>query len=121
MMYKVVAETTPDCDCEDCRTGLRLYSLFRWRDGQWMYVGISLVTYASPQDCMRNHWWGIQFEPDAVWDDGSPVVPPGRSRQQGRRARSPDPGAWFSGGDGTGELLLDEEDMETVTDHLVGD
>ena len=25
---------------------------------------------------MKNHWWGVQFEPDAVWEDGSPVVPP---------------------------------------------
>jgi hypothetical protein len=76
MTYKVVAETTPDCDCEDCRAGRHLYSLFRWRDGQWTHVGFSLQTYASPEDCMRQHSWGIEFEADAVWEDGSPVVPP---------------------------------------------
>ncbi len=76
MTYKVVADLIPDCDCEDCRAGRHLYSLFRWRDGQWLHIGFSLKTYASPQDCMRNHLWGIQFEPDAVWEDGSPVVQP---------------------------------------------
>ena len=25
---------------------------------------------------MKNHWWGIQFEADDVWENGSPVVPP---------------------------------------------
>jgi hypothetical protein len=76
MIYKVVAETTPDCDCADCRAGRHLYSLFCWRDGQWMHVGFSLQSYTSPEDCMKNHWWGVQFEPDDVWEDGSPVVPP---------------------------------------------
>jgi hypothetical protein len=76
MRYKVVAETTPDCDCADCRAGRHLYSLFYWKDGEWMHAGFSLLTYTSPEDCMKNHWWGVQFAPDAVWEDGSPVVPP---------------------------------------------
>jgi hypothetical protein len=76
MKYKVVPETTPDCDCADCRAGRHLYSLFRWRDGGWMHVAIGLQAYASPEDCMRNHSWGIEFEPDAVWEDGSPIVDP---------------------------------------------
>ena len=76
MTYKVIAETTPDCDCADCRAGRHLYSLLRWRDGDWTYVGTCLQTYASAEDCMRNHWLGIQFQPEDVWEDGSPVVQP---------------------------------------------
>jgi hypothetical protein len=41
-----------------------------------MDVGTSVETYTSPEDCVRDHPWGIQFEPDAVWEDGSPVVQP---------------------------------------------
>jgi hypothetical protein len=61
MIYKVVAETTPDCDCEECLAGRHLYSLFYWKDGKWMHAGFSLQTYTSPEDCMQNHWWGVQF------------------------------------------------------------
>ncbi len=74
MTYKVVAENPLGCDCEDCRAGRHLYSLFRLQDGKWQYVGTTLQTYATPEACIRDHSWGVQFEPDAVWEDGCPVV-----------------------------------------------
>jgi hypothetical protein len=53
MIYKVVADTIPDCDCADCRAGRHPYSLFRLRDGEWIRVAIGLQAYATPEDCMR--------------------------------------------------------------------
>jgi len=66
------------CRCDDCRTGRHLYALHRWQDGQWQFVGISLQSYASADECKQQHWWGIQFEPGDTWEDDTPVVPPER-------------------------------------------
>jgi hypothetical protein len=91
MIYKVEAEDPGDCECEDCRAGRHLYSLFRRRDGQWTLVGFSLQTYTSPEECMKKHEWGVQFEPDAVWEDGSPVVAPESQPSAGRSAETSGP------------------------------
>jgi hypothetical protein len=37
-------------------------------------VGVSLQSYASAEDCKQNHRWGIQFQPDDVWEGGTPAA-----------------------------------------------
>jgi hypothetical protein len=37
---------------------------------------MTLQTYARPQECKENHYWGIQFNPDDTWEDGSPILQP---------------------------------------------
>ena len=64
------------CRCDDCRAGRHLYALHRWQDNQWQFVGISLQSYASADECKQQHPWGILFEPGDTWEDGTPVVPP---------------------------------------------
>jgi len=76
MKYTVTAETVDDCDCEDCRAGKHLYNLHRWTDGEWQFVGIGLQSYASAKDCQQNHHWGIEFQAEDVWEDGTPILPP---------------------------------------------
>lgn len=76
MRYAVKPVTVEACDCDDCRAGSHLYELFRWRDGQWQWVGISLQTYASAEECQRQHFWGVHFGPDDVWEDGTPIKEP---------------------------------------------
>jgi hypothetical protein len=68
--------TRADCDCPDCRAGKHLYELHCWRDGQWQFVGISLQSYASTEDCQRQHHWGLQFRPDDTWEDGTAILLP---------------------------------------------
>ena len=75
MKYTVRPETVADCNCEDCRAGRHLYSLFRWQDGQWHWAGISLQTYASAEECKRRHDWG-DVGPDDTWEDGTPRAEP---------------------------------------------
>jgi hypothetical protein len=74
--YTVEPEIVEGCECEDCRAGRHLYALHRWLGGQWTFVGVSLQSYASADDCKRTHWWGIEFRPDDVWEDGTPITPP---------------------------------------------
>ena len=79
MRYRVVPLTRADCDCPDCRTGRHLYELHCWRHGQWQFVGVSLKAYVSAEDCKEHHYWGIQFNTDDVWEDGTAILPPGRT------------------------------------------
>lgn len=37
---------------------------------------MTLVTYSDVEDCRLHHDWGIQFPPDATWEDGTPIMPP---------------------------------------------
>lgn len=74
--YTIQALALADCDCEDCRAGRHLYELLRWQEGEWHWVATSLMTYASAEECRRSHPWMIAFEPGAVWEDGSLIVPP---------------------------------------------
>ena len=76
MKYRVEAQTVGGCQCDDCTAGKHLYELQRWEDGEWRFVGVSLQSYASADECKRNHCWGIEFHPDDVWEDGTPVAPP---------------------------------------------
>jgi|GEM_PF-5382339 len=76
MKYTVQPLASADCDCDDCRAGRHLYELLRWQEGEWHWVATSLKGYASAADCKANHYWVLDFEPGAVWDDGSPIVPP---------------------------------------------
>jgi len=84
--YRVVPVTRADCDCPDCRAGKHLYELQRWRHGQWQFVGISLQSYASAEDCKQHHYWGIEFQADDVWEDGTAILPP-ESIGQARREK----------------------------------
>jgi len=74
--YTVEPEIVEGCECEDCRAGRHLYALHRWLGGQWTFVGVSLQSYASAEDCKRHHYWGIEFQADAVWEDGTAILPP---------------------------------------------
>ena len=79
--YYVQPAIVEGCDCEDCRAGRHIYTLYRFPAKGRDWSAISLQAYSSAEECKRRHDWGIQFEPDAVWDDGSPVVQP-RSMEQ---------------------------------------
>jgi hypothetical protein len=79
--YRVVPVTRADCDCPDCRAGKHLYALHRWQDDQWQFVGISLQSYASAEDCKQHHYWGIGFQTDDVWEDETPILPPERTER----------------------------------------
>ena len=74
--YTVEPEIVEGCECEDCRAGRHLYELHCWQDDQWTFVGVSLQSYASAEDCKRTHWWGIEFHADDVWEDGTPITSP---------------------------------------------
>lgn len=76
MIYGIVPITTSRCDCEDCRAGKFLFDLQSFRDGEWCWSGMTLVSYANVEDCRLHHDWGIQFPPGATWEDGTPIVPP---------------------------------------------
>jgi len=76
MEYTVTPLTISNCQCPDCRAGKHLYELSRWVDGEWQFVGASLQGYASAGECKEQHYWGIEFRPDDVWEDGSPVLKP---------------------------------------------
>ena len=74
--YTVEPEMVEGCACEDCRTGRHVYSLYRWTEEGWDWCAISLQSYSCAGECKRKHWWGIVFGPNAVWEDGQPVVEP---------------------------------------------
>ena len=81
MKYTVRPVTQANCQCPDCRAGRHLYSLLRWVDSEWQFVGISLQSYASAEDCQRSHHWGNQFAPEDTWEDGKPILPPASAGQ----------------------------------------
>jgi len=81
MKYIVKPAIVGSCDCPDCRAGRHLYELHRWQDGQWRFVGVSLQSYASTEDCQRHHHWGIGFQTDDVWEDETPILPPERTER----------------------------------------
>ena len=76
MTYTVIPIIAEDCDCEDCRAGRHLYVLYRLPATGKDWSAISLQMYASAEECKAKHPWGIVFGPNAVWEDGSPVVVP---------------------------------------------
>lgn len=76
MTYTVEPARVEGCDCEDCRAGRHLYSLLRWTGNEWQFVGISLQSYTSAEECKRSHRWGMQFAPEDTWEDGTPIVEP---------------------------------------------
>lgn len=76
MTYTVEPARVEGCACEDCRAGRHLYSLLRWTDDEWQFVGMSLQSYASAEECRRSHRWGMQFAPEDTWEDGTPIVEP---------------------------------------------
>jgi hypothetical protein len=77
MKYTVKPAIVEGCECEECKAGRHLYFLYRCSElesGRWS--GVTLHTYASAQECKEDHYWGIRFGPDDVWEDGSPIVQP---------------------------------------------
>jgi hypothetical protein len=85
--YYIQPAIVKGCDCEDCRVGRHIYTLYRFpaKDRDWS--AISLQAYSSAEECKQQHDWGIQFEPDAVWDDGTPIVRP-RSMEKANEQES---------------------------------
>jgi hypothetical protein len=75
MRYAVTPVAQTDCDCPDCRAGSHLYELNRWQNGQWQFVGVSLQSYASAEDCKQRHYWGIEFQTGDIWEDGAAILP----------------------------------------------
>lgn len=75
MTYTVKPETREGCDCDDCKAGRHIYSLYRKVGAGWQWAATSLQTYSSEEDA-RNHDWGIVFGPRAVWEDGTPIPEP---------------------------------------------
>src|SRR5438105_7096131 len=75
MKYTVKPSIVEGCACEDCRAGRHIYSLFRWTEGAWRWVGTSLQSYSNLDEA-RKHEWFINFGPDAIWEDGTPIVEP---------------------------------------------
>ena len=92
MKYTVRPMTNSDCDCEDCRAGKHLYSLHRCQDGEWKSIGFSLQSYASADACQRDHYWGIAFHPDDVWEDGTPILEPESAGQNDEEKPTSDTG-----------------------------
>jgi hypothetical protein len=76
MKHIVIPETVEGCDCEDCRAGRHLYSLFCWRDGEWSWRATSLRAYTGVEECKQKHPWMLVFEPGSTWEDGTPLVDP---------------------------------------------
>lgn len=70
--YRLEPIIEEGCQCADCRAGRYCYRLYRLPSTHWS--AISFQSYASAEEA-KNHYWGIAFEPDAVWEDGSPVEP----------------------------------------------
>src|ERR1035437_100303 len=68
MKHIVIPETVEGCDCEDCRAGRHLYSLFCWRDGEWSWRATSLRAYTSVEECKQKHPWMLVFEPGSTWE-----------------------------------------------------
>ncbi|MCX6922645.1 MAG: hypothetical protein NT154_05435 [Verrucomicrobia bacterium] len=75
-IFTVEPEVVEGCECEDCRAGRHVYSLYEWTGVGWEWAAISLRLYSSAEECKLKHWWGIDLGPNAVWEDGTPVVEP---------------------------------------------
>jgi hypothetical protein len=60
--------------------------LFLWVDNAWQWVGMSLRTYGSAEECKRHHWWGVKFRPADVWEDGTPIEEPVEEKRAPRPA-----------------------------------
>jgi hypothetical protein len=90
-VYTIEPELVEGCDCEDCREGRHVYSLYELTDAGWEWAAISLKHYTNAEDCKRKHWWGIAFGPDAVWEDGQPVVAPDPAKEVRPNQPQPDP------------------------------
>ena len=73
-IYSVQPELVGGCDCEDCRAGRHVYSLYELTEAGWEWAAMSLKLYTSAEECKRRHWWGIHLGPNALWADGQPVV-----------------------------------------------
>ena len=85
MKYTVTPVTKTDCDCPDCRAGRHLYGLHRWQDGQWQFVGVSLQSYTSADDCKQQPPVGNRsLNRGTTWEDGTPIVPPEPACQKER-------------------------------------
>ena len=110
--YRVEPLTVEGCDCEDCRAGRHLYALYRGTAQGSEWSAMSLQGYASAEECKRKHRWGIEFGPNAVWEDGTPVVEP--DPRGGERPDQPQP-------DANGMVPLDgqalQKSMEALEKH----
>ena len=73
MKYTLKSCTVDGCDCADCKAGKHLYELLRWKDDEWHFVGMSLLGYVSAAECKLKHYWGLKFESDDTWEDGTPI------------------------------------------------
>jgi hypothetical protein len=93
MKYTVKPAIVEGCDCEDCRAGRHIYLLYRLPANGSDWSAMSLQAYSSAEECKRNHYWGIEFGPDAKWEDGTPVVEP-----EPMREAHPDGGQASTGG-----------------------
>ena len=93
MKYRVEPAIVEGCDCDDCKAGRHLYRLYRIPATGQKWSGMSLQAYASAEECKRKHNWGIEFGPDATWEDGAPVVEPESVREP-----HPDGGQASAGG-----------------------
>jgi hypothetical protein len=109
MTFTVRPATIADCDCPDCRAGKHLYELYRWQDGQWEFVGVSLQSYASAEDCQQNHWWGIEFRAGDTWENGTAIA------SRGHR-ENPDPG---TGGKVTLDVAALQKSAEALKGHWI--
>ena len=109
MKHTVKPEIVEGCECEDCKAGKHIYSLYRWTEEGWDWVAISLRSYTSAEECKRLHWWGIEFGHVAIWEDGTPIVEP-QPRQELRGN---------GGQSGTGRMvLLNTEALRKSADRL---
>jgi hypothetical protein len=88
--YRVEPLTAEGCDCEDCRAGRHLYALYRGTAQGSEWSAMSLQGYTSAEECKRKHWWGIDFGPNAVWEDGTPVVEPDPTLEKSADEPQPD-------------------------------
>ena len=76
MTYTVKPIIVEGCDCEDCKAGRHLYVLYQLPATGSDWSAVSLQQYSSAEEAKAKHRWGIDFGPDAVWEDGTPVVVP---------------------------------------------
>jgi len=94
MKYTVKPMVLEGCDCEDCRSGKFLYSLYRINDDGEQECAFTLHSYSSAEECKYHHYWGIPFGPDDIWEDGAPIraqkpIPPARRDGRGEGSFMP--------------------------------
>src|ERR1017187_9625188 len=93
MKYRVEPVIVEGCDCADYKAGRHLYRRYRIPARGEKWSAMSLQAYSSAEECKQKHYWGIQFGPDATWEDGTPVVQP-----EPMRKAHPDGGQPNTGG-----------------------